>query len=143
MTECRRILLQGVVVVQGTAWGCRQPGTVPGPVNLMCLRPVVGIVGFAQTSTGANHGFLYTGGKLTDLGPDFSPAAINDNTVIAGTSSRGAAVWSNGVLQNLNNLIPPGSGIVLNQATAINNKGQIVAEGNDGNGVTVFLLTPG
>jgi probable HAF family extracellular repeat protein len=118
-------------------------GTLGGPQSFAAAINNLGqVVGFAQTSTDTNHGFLYTGGKLTDLGPDFSPAAINDNTVIVGTSSAGAAVWSNGVLQNLNNLIPPGSGIVLKQATAINNNGQIVAEGNDGNGVTVFLLTP-
>ena len=115
-------------------------GTFGGPQSFAAAINNAGqVVGFAQTSTDANHGFLYTGGKLTDLGPNFTPAAINDNGVIVGTSSAGAAVWSNGVLQNLNNLIPPGSGIVLDQATAINHTGQIVAENHDG---TVFLLTP-
>jgi hypothetical protein len=28
---------------------------------------------------GADHGFLYTGGKMTGLGAGFIPAAINDN----------------------------------------------------------------
>jgi len=83
-------------------------GTFGGPQSFAAAINNLGqVVGFAQTSTDASHGFLDTGGQLTDLGPGFSPTAINDHTVIVGTSSTGAAVWTNGVLQNLNNLIPP------------------------------------
>jgi probable HAF family extracellular repeat protein len=103
------------------------------------LGQVVGVSMITNSTAGA---FLYSGGKMTDLGnfgPNTHPAAINDQDVIVGSSSVGAWVWRNGVFQNLNNLIPPGSGVVLNQATAINDNGQIVAENAGGN---TFLLTP-
>ena len=35
------------------------------------------------------------------------------------------------MFQNLNNLIPPGSGFTLDNATAINDTGQIVASGSN------------
>jgi probable HAF family extracellular repeat protein len=102
------------------------------------LGQVVGTSMITNSTAGA---FLYSGGKMTDLGQfgqDTQPAAINDHDVIVGGSSVGAWVWRNGVFQNLNNLTPPGSAVVLNTATAINNNGQIVAIGNG----DTFLLTP-
>ena len=38
------------------------------------------------------------------------------------------------MFQNLNNLIPPGSGFTLDNATAINDNGQIVASGSNAQG---------
>ena len=64
---------------------------------------------------------------MTDLGSTFSPAAVNDSGMIVG----GAFVYSNGTLQNLNNLIPPGSGYQIQSATRINDNGQIVANAED------------
>jgi len=48
------------------------------------------------------------------------------------------------VFQNLNNLIPPGSGFTLTDAPAINDNGQIVATGtsNTSGQTHAFLLTP-
>ena len=47
------------------------------------------------------------------------------------------------MFQNLNNLIPPGSGFTLDNATAINDNGQIVASGSNAPGQEhAFLLTP-
>jgi hypothetical protein len=48
------------------------------------------------------------------------------------------------VFQNLNNLIPPGSGFTLDNATAINDNGQIVVSGSKRPrpGARAFLLTP-
>jgi probable HAF family extracellular repeat protein len=37
------------------------------------------VVGYAQTSTFAQHGFLWSNGTMTDLGNNFFAAAINDN----------------------------------------------------------------
>ena len=76
---------------------------------------------------------------MTDIGAPFSPTAfyptsINDRGVIVG----GPFVYSNGTLQNLNNLIPPGSGFTLDNATGINNNGQIIVHGSG----HAFLLTP-
>jgi probable HAF family extracellular repeat protein len=85
------------------------------------------VVGTSQTSTGAEDGFLWSNGTMTDLGPNFSPAAINDGGVIVG----GPFVDSNGTLQNLNNLIPAGSGYQILNATGINDNGQIVANAVD------------
>jgi probable HAF family extracellular repeat protein len=81
------------------------------------------VVGTSQTSTGAEDGFLWSNGTMTDLGSNFSPAAVNDSGVIVG----GQFVYSNGTLQNLNNLIPAGSPYQIQSATGINNNGQIVA----------------
>ena len=85
------------------------------------------VVGTAETSTSAEDGFLWSNGTMTDLGPSFSPAAINDSGVIVG----GQSVYSNGTLQNLNNLIPAGSGYQIESATGINDNGQIIANAND------------
>jgi probable HAF family extracellular repeat protein len=85
------------------------------------------VVGTAVTSTGALDGFSWSNGKITDLGPAFSPAAINDNGVIVG----GLFIDSGGTLQNLNSLIPAGSGFQIQSATGINDNGQIVANAID------------
>jgi probable HAF family extracellular repeat protein len=85
------------------------------------------VVGTSATSTGADDGFLWSNGTMTDLGPNFSPAAVNDSGVIVG----GQFVYSNGTLQNLNNLIPAGSGYQIQNATGINDNGQIVANATD------------
>jgi probable HAF family extracellular repeat protein len=85
------------------------------------------VVGTSETSTGAEDGFSWSNGTMTDLGSTFSPAAVNDSGMIVG----GAFVYSNGTLQNLNNLIPPGSGYQIQSATRINDNGQIVANAED------------
>ena len=71
---------------------------------------------------------------LGDLGlPATYPYAINNLGKVAGmsmTESEGynAFLWENGTMFNLNDLIPPDSGIVLTKAgaNAINDAGQIV-----------------
>src|SRR5215471_18150734 len=85
------------------------------------------VVGTSQTSTGADDGFLLSNGTMTDLGSNFSPVAVNDSGVVVG----GPFVYSNGILQNLNNLIPAGSGYQIQSATGINNNGQIIANALD------------
>lgn len=89
------------------------------------------IVGYETTSSGATDGFLYSNGTMTDLG-SFTPAAINDNGVMVG----GQYIDSGSTVTNLNTLVPAGSSTIQN-ATAINNNGQIVA-----NGGQAVLLTP-
>ena len=47
------------------------------------------------------------------------------------------------MFQNLNDLIPPGSGFTLDNATAINDNGQIVVSGSNAPGQEhAFVLTP-
>jgi probable HAF family extracellular repeat protein len=104
------------------------------------------VVGWAHTASEATHVFLRSGGKMTDLGTfglDPVGNAINDHTVIVGQSGSGAWIWSNGTFQNLNNLIPANSGFTLDTATAINDNGQIVANGYNAQGQEhAFLLDP-
>jgi probable HAF family extracellular repeat protein len=102
------------------------------------------VTGYGTTSTGAIHAFLWSNGKMTDIGAAFYPAelyptAINDKDQIVGREF----LYSNGTLQDLNNLVPPGSGVTLDDATGINDNGQIVVNGRNSIGQEhSFLLTP-
>jgi probable HAF family extracellular repeat protein len=109
-----------------------------------------------------NHAFLVPfGGKMIDLGvlPGTTQSAalgINDQGQVVGTSGSGylplgvatsltsahAFLYQNGVMTDLNTLVPI-SGITLTAALAINNQGQILADGVDSKGdLEQFLLTP-
>jgi probable HAF family extracellular repeat protein len=104
------------------------------------------VTGWAHTASEATHVFLWSNGSMTDLGTfglDPVGEAINNHGVIVGQSGNGAWIWNGGVFQNLNNLIPSGSGFTLDNATAINDNGQIVANGYNSTGQEhAFLLTP-
>ena len=71
---------------------------------------------------GTTGGFLYRNGTITNLG-SFAPNAINDNGVMVG----GSSIDSGGTVQDLNSLIPAGSGYQIQIAGGINGTGQIVA----------------
>jgi probable HAF family extracellular repeat protein len=106
------------------------------------------VVGWAHTASEATHVFRFSAGTTHDLGTfglDPVALAINNHGVIVGISGRGAFVWSNGAFYELNALIPPGSGFVLTEATAINDAGQIVANGHSTTNYQThaFLLSPG
>ena len=123
-------------------------GTLGGPnAAAAAINDSGQIVGFAQTSNDADHAFLYSAGKMTDLGLNILPSAINDAGAIVGQMPSGSAevafIYSGGKFQNLNSLIPAGSGYTLTNAVDINEAGQIVVDGtNNTNGSTnAFLLT--
>ena len=60
-----------------------------------------------------------------------------------GSSSDDAFLYSGGVMYDLNNLIPANSGWTLEQATGINDSGQICGNGVNPSGQPeAFLLTP-
>jgi probable HAF family extracellular repeat protein len=53
-----------------------------------------------------------------------------------------AFLWENGVMQDLNDLIPEGTGWTLTAARMINDDGLIVGYGTLGGEQRAFLLTP-
>jgi probable HAF family extracellular repeat protein len=116
-------------------------GTFGGPqASAAAVNNLGQVVGWSQTSTDADHGFLWSSGKLTDLGLNFFPAAINDHDVVVG----GNEIYNNGTLRDLDNLMPAGSPYQIQNATAINDNGQIVANAYDTatNQRHALLLTP-
>jgi probable HAF family extracellular repeat protein len=96
------------------------------------------VVGYSNTSGGAVHAFLEQRGKMTDLGTlggrDSNAGAINNRGDVVGWAQTGASVSHgyidrHGRMIDLNSLIPAGSGIVITNAQAINDRGQIAADG--------------
>jgi probable HAF family extracellular repeat protein len=113
------------------------------------------MVGFSNTVAGYKNAFLYSRGVLTDLGTldamDTSVAyGINNNSAVVGTSydqdasgGRAFLYSSSGGMEDLNSLIDPNSGWILESANGINDHGQIVGIGicPEG-GEHAFLLDP-
>lgn len=111
------------------------------------LGQVVGFSSFFDPDTTDEifESFLWKSGVMIDLGVpgDLNRAHdINDLGQIVGWSSSGAYIYQDGVVTNLNTLIPAGSGVSLSTATGINNAGQIVVNGRVGGRFHAFLLTP-
>jgi len=119
----------GMVTDLGTLAGT--PGTEPAFEQAISINNNGQISGTVFNG-GATEGFLYSNGTITSLG-SFTPAAINDNGVMVG----GPDIDSGGTAQDLNTLLPAGSP-TIQDATAINNNGQITATANNG----AVLLTP-
>jgi probable HAF family extracellular repeat protein len=112
-------------------------------------------VGSAALTGDANtHAVAYYHGKVVDLGVltvgDSAANAINDLLQIVGASGFNsetndirAVIYTGSKFIDLNTLIDPTLGIFLNNAIAINDKGQIVAQGTDVDGnFATYLLKP-
>ncbi len=121
--------------------------TVPADINN--LGQVTGSTSTWQTMY--SHAFFYRWGKMTDigtLGGNYSRGrAINNRGRVVGDAattdnSSHAFLYRNGKMIDLNDLIPAGSGWVLNSATDINDAGQIVGYGTRYGTERAFLLTP-
>jgi probable HAF family extracellular repeat protein len=133
-------------------------GTLPGGTNSAALgiNNFWKIVGWSNTSTGYKHAVLWQKRRITDLGTldgnATTATAINDRGTVVGYSfapSNGnseiplhAFVWRNGIMRNLNNLLPTNSGWELTAAYGINDRGQIVGSGKKDGQTKAFLLTP-
>jgi len=116
------------------------------------------VVGWAEVRDQLTLAFSWKDGVMHQLGMlsngSVAPgngtqaAAINDQGQVVGSAlnSKGesrAVIWDNGKIMDLNDLIDAGTGLVLTQATAINNDGQIVVEQQTPGGTPKsFLLTP-
>lgn len=105
-------------------------------------------------STTANdeesHAFLYRGGAMLDLGSlgggSSSASGINNRGQVVGTSVdlnslQRAFVWENGVMTDLNSVLPPESGWELLSARFINDRQQVVGEGVFQGQNTWYLLS--
>jgi probable HAF family extracellular repeat protein len=115
------------------------------------------VVGGSSDSSGKSQAFLWNGSwvDLEPLGLNSEAMGLNDLGQVVGnietaSGNTRAFLWdSDHGMQDLNNLIPAGSGWELLRALAINKDGQIVGAGNrdtDGDGVLdavhAFLLMP-
>jgi probable HAF family extracellular repeat protein len=115
------------------------------------------VTGGSSTTSLRWHGFLYTDGiGLADLGvlagdDSSSGAELNDDGTVIGRSwntgggSNHPVLWSRpGCPEDLNSAPGvKGSGWILGEARAINNKGQIVGTGRNPQGQSrAYLLTP-
>ncbi len=113
------------------------------------------VVGRAQdASTGGRfRAYVQTVGPLLNLGvlggavSESEAVGINNRGQIVGHSGTAsgrthAFVYQNGVMADLNDLIPTNSGWELVFAGAINERGQIVCTGNIGSAQRAVLLTP-
>lgn len=109
--------------------------------------------GSLSSAGGATHGFLWSGGKVTDLGVlergprEYGRATdVNDRSQVVGfsvfhgdpeQSSVHAFLWQNGVLTD----IDPTS--LDSMATAVNNAGQVVGTRYTADGAHAFLWQAG
>jgi probable HAF family extracellular repeat protein len=106
------------------------------------------VVGFSQLpGNAASHAFLYSAGALTDLGTLGGINSQADGINAAGeavgwantqSGAQDGFLWNNGAIRDINSLVTL-PGVSLLEATAINDLGQIVANGSDG---FAYLLTP-
>jgi uncharacterized membrane protein len=105
-------------------------------------------------------GFLWQDGRLqslsvaaaaslrpVDVNRGNKPCALNDQDQVVGgaydvSDGNIAFVWRDGVMENLNDLIPADSGWVLTEAAGVNNHGQIVGNGKHDGLKRAFLLSP-
>ena len=102
-------------------------------------------------------GFLWEAGQWTDLGmlPGYDSMALtglNEVGYVVGWSRAIKSsdepdtgfIWNDGVMTNLNNLLPPNSQLQISQARGINESGQIaaMAHSDDLNATVGLLLSP-
>jgi probable HAF family extracellular repeat protein len=115
-------------------------GTLGGAVSYAsAINDRGSVVGFSDTANDAAvHAFVDTHGRMTDLGTfgglESSAAAINNEGVVVdfaqtGTRAAHGFIERHGRMIDLNSLIPANSGIVITDADAINDRGQIAAQG--------------
>jgi len=97
------------------------------------------VVGSSQTASGYLHAFLWTAGSMQDLGTlggsNSFGLGMNDNGSVVGYSlTKGntashAFLYTDGVMTDLNSLLPIGSGWTITEAYGIDNSGDIVGAG--------------
>ena len=106
---------------------------------------------FAPVVDGPQHAFRFVGNGLEDLGTLGGVASealdITDNGWIVGQSQRADGewrpfLWRDGVMVDLNTLLPAGLEVELLTVSAINNVGSMVGSARFGNMTNAYLLNP-
>jgi len=113
------------------------------------------VVGYSTTTGGGTHAFLsgVNGGSLTDLGTLGGTSSVGQgvnasgqvvgNSTTTGDTAQHAFLYSGGVMTDLNTLITPNSGFLLDYANGISDTGFITGAGTNSAGFQyAFLLTP-
>ena len=133
-------------------------GTLGGSISYaLAVNNNGSVVGASQIAgNSAFHAFLYANGKMQDLGSlpgetNFIATSINNNGDIVGyaypTSATGSPqipfIYRSGVMQNLNALLPTGTGWPLSTASAINDQNQVVGTAASGLWKRAFVLSIG
>jgi probable HAF family extracellular repeat protein len=137
--------------------GMQDLGTLPGDSGSIAqgINNSGQVVGYSESRGEPHRAFLWDAvhgmQDLGNLGRNAYATGINSNGQVVGAAEvyndvvndyfPDAFVWQNGTMSDLNDLIPPGSAD-LGAAYAINNAGQIVADGGQNGFVRAFLLTP-
>jgi probable HAF family extracellular repeat protein len=91
--------------------------------------------------------FAYVDGQAFRLdplpGPSHSSARDINNaqTVVGGSNSR-AFIWQDGLLMDLNDLVPSNFNLTFHSARSINETGQITGQATSPDGPVAFVLTP-
>lgn len=96
-----------------------------------------------------SHPLLYRDGTMTDLGFAGSAAAVNNHGQIVGSrcldaplcTLNRAVLYEDGVVVDLNTLLPPESGWELVTALGINDHGQVVGSGRHNGASHAYRLT--
>jgi uncharacterized membrane protein len=108
-------------------------GTNTGCSNLALDGPITVVGAYTSNKTGNSMGFLYKGGKFTDVpGPKGSIASgangINDAGDIAGFYVDSSGVYHGFLLKKgkYTSLTPPGASGAFTEATGVNKKDQVV-----------------
>ena len=123
------------------------------------------VVGKSNVTTDGFHAFVWRSGTMSDIGTLGGPAShanaiapngdvvgAADTSVVGNVFTLGSSItttyvshafiWRNGKMTDLNTLLPANSGWMLQEATGINSKGQIVGFGTYTTmGTRSFLLT--
>ncbi|HLA57216.1 MAG TPA: hypothetical protein VK622_00570 [Puia sp.] len=86
--------------------------------------------------------YLDTLGGISSWATDVNTAGSAVGTVVMPDGNPRAFLYENGVMNDLNTLIPPGSGWQLEDAVAINDNGQIAGNGQFNGARMGFVLNP-
>ena len=106
------------------------------------------IVGTAADANGIPHAFLYSGNQMVSINPAFSSAyGISQDGHVVGSGYQStsfvpgtAFVYYQGILTDLNSLLPSNSGWDLIAAYGVNDAGQIVGQGYFNGQYHAFLM---